>query len=89
MLILLNKGSSCRPARVSSEHNHLLRLLPRQRLNTIDNIFERLLVLLRRIGRRFCALDIFAVIPLDLKSRKHELSVEAVDIFIGTRWKAL
>jgi len=60
----------------------LLRLLPRQRLNTIHHILKRPLILLRRLLR---PLHLRAIIPLDLKRRQHNPRIEAIDILIWVR----
>ena len=72
-----------------SRHPHLLRTLPRQRLDTIGHILERLLILLRRISRRLCPLNLLSIIPLDLKSRQYDPSIQAVDVLIGISGESL
>ena len=62
--------------------DYLLRLLPRQRLNTIYHILERLLILLGRIRRSLRALDFRPIIPLHFKRRQDDTGIKAIDIFI-------
>lgn len=61
--------------------------LPRQALDAINDILERLLVLVCRVSRRL-PLNILSIIPLDFECRKDHSRVEAVDIFAWVRGEA-
>ena len=65
----------------------LLRSLPRQTLDTVTDILERLLVLLARV-LALVALDLLAVVPLHLERAEHDARVEAVDVVVRVAGEA-
>lgn len=67
------------PSSSPPHKKHLLRLPPRQRLNTIHHILESLLIFPRRSLR---PLHLPSIIPLDLKRRQHNPRIEPIDILL-------
>lgn len=60
----------------------LLRLQPRQRLNTLHHIPKHLLILPRRITLRLRPLNLLPIIPLHLKSSHIQPRIQPINVFI-------